>query len=275
MQSSNFKIHSICVVKNEVDIIEYSLEQASKWSDYIYVYDNGSTDGTWEKVLSMQNKIIIPWKQDGKVFQESLRGEVFNAFQHHAQPGDWWCRLDSDEFYNIQSPRDFLSRVKPSNHVVWGIAIEYYLTHDDIDSLDFSQPVPELLKHIRYYRANNSEARFFRHRQGLTWKSDGSWPNHMGLVNKERILYKHYKYRTPCQIQKRLTTRQERRSQGFVGWDHAAMTDWHQALGNPQKLCFDSGHGSYMLDNASLPNHMEPFSRRIIKRTMHGLRVWP
>lgn len=171
--SKAFKVHSICVVKNEADIIQYCLNQASKWSDYIYVYDNGSTDGTWEKVLSLKNEKIIPWKQDDKCFQESLRGEVFNEFKHKAQLGDWWCRLDADEFY-VQPPRDFLSKVHPFYHVVWGIAIEYYLTQKDIESLDFEQPLPNLLSQIRFYRAENSEPRFFKHREGLVWSSNGS-----------------------------------------------------------------------------------------------------
>jgi hypothetical protein len=29
------KIHGICVVKNEVDVIQYSLQEALKWADYI------------------------------------------------------------------------------------------------------------------------------------------------------------------------------------------------------------------------------------------------
>ena len=63
----NFKIHSICVVKNEADIIEHCLTEAAKWSDYIYIYDGESTDGTWEKVLAMQSEKIIPWKRHDKV----------------------------------------------------------------------------------------------------------------------------------------------------------------------------------------------------------------
>ena len=46
--SSDFKIHAICVVKNEVDIIEACLRSAEQWADRIIVYDNKSDDGTWE-----------------------------------------------------------------------------------------------------------------------------------------------------------------------------------------------------------------------------------
>ena len=46
--TSDFKIHAICVVKNEVDIIEACLRSAEQWADRIIVYDNKSDDGTWE-----------------------------------------------------------------------------------------------------------------------------------------------------------------------------------------------------------------------------------
>ena len=273
MSKQDFKIHSICVVKNEADIIEYCLEEASKWSDYIYIYDGESIDGTWEKVLAMQNDKIIPWKQNGKVFQESLRGEVFNAFKHQAKPGDWWCHLDADEFY-LNSPREFLTRVQPPIHVVWGISIEYYLTTQDEELLDFTQPISKLLPQIRFYKAENSEPRFFRHRNGLLWDR-GSWPQHMGLVNKERILYKHYKYRSPEQIQKRLETRINNRARGFPGWEHAAGGTWQDKLVAPQTLHQDLQDGNYIMNNSALPNHLEPFPKRVLKRVMHGVGMLP
>jgi glycosyltransferase involved in cell wall biosynthesis len=262
------------VVKNEADIIELCLQEASKWSDHIYIYDNGSTDGTWEKALSLKNEIIIPWKQDDKPFQESLRGEVFNAFEHKASPGDWWCRLDSDEFYT-QSPKHFLTSVKRGFHVVWGIAIEYYLSLKDVNSIDFSLPVSQIIPQIQFYKAENSEPRFFMHRKGLTWDANGAWPHHMGLVNPDRILYRHYKYRTPDQIQKRLNTRRDARAKGFTGWDHAKDDDWQQKLVNSEELHYDSQDGHYIIDVAKLPSHMEPVHKRLMKRFMHGVGIWP
>src|SRR5687768_11826297 len=107
------RIFGICLVKNEADIIAFSLQKASEWAHKIFVYDNGSTDGTWEAVqeLAKTNDKIIPWKSEAKPFRDGLRGEVFNEFRHLAQKGDWWCcRLDSDEFY-LDDPREVLSKV--------------------------------------------------------------------------------------------------------------------------------------------------------------------
>jgi glycosyltransferase involved in cell wall biosynthesis len=269
-----FKIHTICVVKNEGDIIEECLKAASKWSDYIYVYDGQSTDGTWEKVVAMQNEQIVPWKQDGKTFQESLRAEVYNAFKDRARDGDWWCHLDADEF-PVQNPKEFLAGVPSAFHVVWAAMIEYYLTQKDVDSFDFELPTAQLLAQLRYYKAEHAEPRFVKHRDKMVWHENEGWPRHMGLVHPERILYKHFKYRSPQQIQTRLDTRRKNIEGGFTGWQHARQESWEQTIADVSQLQFDKNDGNFALDESRLPQHLEPAAQRLIKRIMHGTRLWP
>ena len=38
---SDFKVHCIALCKNEPDVIGVCLHEATKWADYIYVYDGG------------------------------------------------------------------------------------------------------------------------------------------------------------------------------------------------------------------------------------------
>ena len=47
------RIFAIMIVKNEIDIIRSVLSAAEEWANKIYIVDNGSTDGTWEAILSM------------------------------------------------------------------------------------------------------------------------------------------------------------------------------------------------------------------------------
>ena len=72
------KIHSISLCRNEADIIERTLREAARWSDFIYVYDNGSTDGTWEKVIALAATVprIIPFRRDRLPFNDNLRRYV-------------------------------------------------------------------------------------------------------------------------------------------------------------------------------------------------------
>jgi len=270
----DFKIFSICVVKNEADVIGHSLNEAAKWSDRIFVFDNGSTDRTWELVQSMASNVVVPWKQDGRAFTDALRAEVFAQFRHEARDGDWWCRLDADEFY-FADPHEFLADVPKRHHVVWGLAVEYYLTRNDVDRLDFTVPIERLLPEIHHYRAINSEARFFRYRRRLAWPTENaSWPRHMGIVHPRRIPFRHYQYRTPEQIRRRLATRREAVERGTVMYWSEQDSNWESALADPD-TCRRSENGSFLADEMRLPRHIEPPHRRLLKAALHGTGIWP
>jgi glycosyltransferase involved in cell wall biosynthesis len=270
--ASEIKIHAICVVKNEVDIIAACLRSAERWADRIIVYDGESDDGTWEVVKGLANARIIPWKQDGKVFQESLRAEVFNDFKAQANPGDWLCHLDADEFY-VENPRSFLAGVPWPYHAVWGIAVEFYLTEEDLGT-GFLEPIENRLEALHYYRVENSEPRFFRHRKRLHWPVNTGWPVHMGPVLKKRILYKHYKYRSPEQIQRRLDTRRKSVARGFPGWDHAIAGSWRDKILEPGSLRRYNG-GKFEYSEGDLPNHLEPRLKRFSKILLHQMGLLP
>ena len=52
------------LAKNEADMIVETLVHGARWSDPIFVFDNGSTDGTSEKVRKLAEKEprIVPHK---------------------------------------------------------------------------------------------------------------------------------------------------------------------------------------------------------------------
>jgi hypothetical protein len=238
------------------------------------VYDGASTDGTWEIVESLKSECIVPWRQDGKVFSEGLRAEVFQAFRSNTRPGDWWLQLNVDEFYP-SSPRDFLAQISPFCDSLWGINVEYMLTHEDVTSLDFSQPFADLMPLLRHYRVIWSEPRAFRYRRGLTWATNAAWPLHVGLVAPQRIVFKHYPYRSPQQIQVRLDVRREARARGFEGWHHASESSWKEKIVDAAACSIDDGSGCYEIDEGKLPRHLESALRRAAKRVLHGTGIWP
>jgi predicted dehydrogenase len=47
------KIHCILLVKNDEDVIELCLREASKWAHKIYIYDGARSDATWAIVQKM------------------------------------------------------------------------------------------------------------------------------------------------------------------------------------------------------------------------------
>ena len=162
----------------------FFLHSAAQWCDYIYVLDNGSSDDTWAITQDLARTCpkIVAFRQDDQPFTDTLRAEVFNAYAEHAEVGDWWCRLDADEIY-IDNPQSFLRQQPQHYQVVWSIHLQYYLTELDLVRFDpENSQAPEMTEATlpRYYVANASEGRFFRHRPRLRWSS-GYWPRHLGL----------------------------------------------------------------------------------------------
>jgi glycosyltransferase involved in cell wall biosynthesis len=270
------KIFGMMVVKNEVDIVAHTLNAAAQWCDAIYVLDNGSDDGTWEAVkrLADGNPAIVAHDQSFEPFAESIRARLFNNYREHAQRGDWWCRLDADEIY-VQSPRTFLADVI-SHDVVWAIHLQYYFTDIDLSRYNsnpnlYDASVP-LTERYRYYRAEASEARFFRHRRRLCWDT-GAWPRHLGRVFPKRILLRHYKFRSPPQIRTRLATRSAIFDRG--GWAGEHWRNTKVVIPGSNDLNYDAGDGTFRIDEKSLPRHMDPFWKAAAKSLMHGIGVWP
>ncbi len=267
------KIHGICLVKNEADVLAHSIAEARAWCDRIYIYDNGSTDETWEIAQSLGDERVMPWRSEARPFRDGLRAEVFNEFRSRARPGDWWCRLDADEFY-VSDPAAFLARVPRAFHTVWGLPVEYHLTEGDLSTIDFSRPVETVLPQIRHYQVTNSEPRFFRYRERLKWTAEQSWPRHMGPVHRERIFYRHYKYRSPRQVQRRLETRSEATASGYLHFGHAADKGWRGKIVDAGDLQRDDGSGTFVFDESSLPRHRSA-THELIKRILHRVGIWP
>jgi GT2 family glycosyltransferase len=270
------RILGLCLVKNEADIIRTSLRESLKWCDRIFVFDNGSTDGTWERVeeAAGADERVVAFKQDPRPFDDALRAEIFNAFRTEAETGDWWCRLDADEFY-IDDPRAFLDAVPKRHHVVWCVWLQYFLTAGDLlhFNTDCDEAPPEITpeRFPRYYQAVGGEPRFFRHRERLQWRS-GAWPAHLGVVEPRRIRVKHVQYRSPAQIQRRLATRREAAATGWQHFGHSTQETWREKIADAATLTLDQGDGVYTLDETALNRHLEPAWQRAVKLALHGNR---
>ena len=257
------KIYSICLVKNESYIIAQTLKAAVNWSDFIYVYDNGSTDRTWEKVIRLSEKYekIIPYKQDSQPFANSLRSEPFNYYRANSSEEDWWCKLDADEMY-IDNPREFLSKIPKKYELVWSASFEYYFTDKDLliynqNPLLYADVIPVEEK-CRYYINDWSEPRFFRYKRSLIWekslvRSEAHMPPGLNASYPKRIRLKHFQYRSPQQIQKRLESRLEAIQNGV--FLHEKRRDWKENIGNVDNLGRDANTFSY--DKDYLPQSWE------------------
>lgn len=222
----NFKIISTMVVKNERDIIEDVIIDALKWSDHIIIMDNGSSDGTSEIISKLCGcfENIIFWGVYYGPFHDSLRQRIYRDYSFLASDGDWWCRLDADEFY-IDNPRNFI--------------IEHGLLSDHINSASFQFYITESEVHeinkysdLRFYLCNWSECRFFKHKHNIEWPDFSPWPINLFKRNKNLIRLKHFQYRSVEQIHERAKVRSNNLSGEVIfNHDNVDADSWYKHRG--------------------------------------------
>lgn len=239
------KIHGLCLVKNEADVLNETFISALHWCDHVYVFDNGSNDGTWELVrqLANQHLQIVPYKQDDVLYTNGLRADIFTAFRSNARSQDWWCALDADEFY-IDDPRIFLTKIPNRFQTVWSASLNYYFT--DQDTISYRQDPVKFLatsvqKRLRYYCSNWGELRFFRHSDDIVWtRAQGGFPPAMftAPAYPVRIWLKHYQYRSPEQIERRLRTRRPA-MEASTGFLHEVTPNWSGAIATKRDAPLD------------------------------------
>lgn len=233
MAETKFKIFSLLLVKNEVDVISASLTDACRWSDKIIVIDNGSTDGTWERIqeLAKQHPQIIPWLRYEGPFHIGLRARAFKAFRHEMTSNDWWCvRLDADEFYP-GDVRSFLGTLPRRYRVVKKESTDYVITREDLVATSFSGDFAQDRKHITHALPDKrKERRFVRHSPLLVWSERWRYPHPLGRVSPKNIPVDHYQYRSPEQMAKRFATRQQAKQDGCGSFKHEQGAAWQDYL---------------------------------------------
>jgi hypothetical protein len=205
------KINAIMLVKNEVDIVEETLLNAMKFCHRIYIFDNNSTDGTWELVNEMASRFneLVIFGQTAEPYKNQLRNRVYNA--HHAEYGDddWWYILDSDELLT-ESPKKALTKAaaKGNNAMcVW--QAQFYFTDEDLAQYKDEDTSLSITQRRKHYLVNWKEQRFFKNTSTKAWPESmsGRIPSWCNSMAKYAPICRHYALRTPEQIEARVALR--------------------------------------------------------------------
>jgi glycosyltransferase involved in cell wall biosynthesis len=205
-----FKIHAMCMIKNEEDVIEECLLHAIKFCSYIYVVDNCSSDSSWEIVnrLASTYPQIIPHAVETRPFRDGFRARIYNDLHARVSDGDWWYRLDADEFMYTDPRPLILEAVQANADIVRSWFAQFYFTTSDLGNEDKAEaecsPVYDTVKH---YITNWREYRFFRNSSSQGWNESCDWPTYLAKVHREPTICLHYPFRSVNQIEKKLGLR--------------------------------------------------------------------
>jgi len=232
-------LNGICLVKNEDDVIAQSLTFAAQYCDRIYVIDNGSSDETWSIVndLARRNAAIIPFEQTLEPYGDWLRARVFNEMHSKLSDADWWMILDADEFF-AEDPRVAIETANREHaDMVTAWQIQFYFTDRDLESWVEGRDHRDIpiVDRRRYYQINWQEVRLFRNRPRLQWDTRVSIKVPDGLKRRSSThpFNRHYQFRDPDQIKKRVTLRYANPL-----FPHVQSSDWRKFIRDSRKLTF-------------------------------------
>ena len=213
---NNPRFHLLLPVRDEADIIGQCLHQMLTWADAIYVFDTGSVDNTWDIVqdLAAKDRRVVPLQKEPVYYSEPLlRGWIFHQARKNMRNGDWFLRVDADEFHHIPPPEFVKTRLRPHETIVWHQYYDFRLTASEVKAwetgketlADRQRPIAD--RRQWFTGSEYSEPRLCRYRESMQWPSSHSFPVNAGYVARERIPIRHYPHRDPVQLDRRCRLR--------------------------------------------------------------------
>ena len=293
------RFHALLILRDEGDIVAQALDHLLSWADTVVVLDTGSTDDTWD-IIQERSRVdgrVVPMSHEPILFNDNLRGYLFDRHRDRFNSGDWVLRVDADEVYHVPPPvfvAERLRRGESAVHLQW-----YYfrLTRreaDDyesgrVDTLDDRRrPIGE---RRRFYKASTyAEPRMFRYRRSVRWPADASFPFNAGFVARERIPIRHYPHRDPMQMKRRFALREGQMRRNAHAGSHWKIDDWRDELvdasgvtdasGKPVKTGLAGENGIDVgplhhwaagtpFPEVPLHNHLPPWRVRLQQRIVH------
>lgn len=270
------RIHAICLVKNEADVIAETLVHAGRFCHRIYVWDNGSTDDTWQQVQSVASPVIVPFRREAKPFHDGLRAEVFHAVKHDCAPGDWFLILDADEFL-ARDPFEAIAVAEREGATqINTLQYNFYFTDRDMVAYEAGQEdrTRSIRERRRYYRFVNIEQRLFRFSPQMSWPTtiDEQRPRGYAIPPglkkcSARLPNGHYQYRDPEQMRLRLDTRKAARAANGANFVHYRSLDdgagWQRFVVPDAGLHYYPGDGRFEI---SLAERLRLFKKHLGSR---------
>jgi hypothetical protein len=232
------RFHALLPVRDEADIIGQSLRHMLTWADAIYVFDTGSVDDTWEIVqnFARKDRRVIPLKRDAVYYSEPLlRGWMFNQARKNMREGDWFLRVDADEFHHVHPAEFVRTRLRRNETIVWHQYYDFRLTASEVEDweagretlADRQRPIEE---RRGWFTPNTySEPRLCRYRETMQWPATHSFPCNAGYVARERLPIRHYPHRDPEQLRRRCRLRSIMIANYNRDWTQPETHHWSEA----------------------------------------------
>ncbi|GBL04237.1 glycosyltransferase family 2 protein [Glaciecola sp. KUL10] len=246
------RIYGFMLVKNEVDILQNTLESLLKFGsfEHVYIFDNGSTDGTYELAKSLESSMVSVNKLE-KPFSDNLKYETVYEFSKCFETGDWFAILDADELYAEPLLPIIESAIQHGSNMIATKSAQFYFS-DNEESFAFNPKLPATQQR-NYYLINYGEPRVFRFEHKKRLSADYVKSNPPYLKQAEQLLaVMHFQFRSAEQTQLRIDTR-IKNNKHSGNWGHITGKNWRSYIVDSKYLHkYDGSLQEGLPDNVNL-----------------------
>lgn len=221
------------LVRNEVDVIAEILTEITQWDiDQLVILDGQSDDGTIEVIQDFARRftrvpIFLHVSPDpGGRFADHRRQELLDFTRVHKP--DWIISVDGDEIYHTDPVAAVRAAEAAGANVVWSDIPQFWLTLDDIrGGLLLEDPTQSIQERRRWYSWGHTGCFTWRDHEAHYYPLDVQkrTPEYQGVPDyrewqrpgPERVVCKHYCFRSLPQALKRAAERLERGGRKYFG----------------------------------------------------------
>ena len=292
--------HALLPVRDEADIIEQCLNRLLAWADAVYVFDTGSVDETWQLIqeaASKDRRLILLGQKPVYFSETRLRGWMFDQARSHMRQGDWFVRVDADEFHHVFPPEFVKSHLDKHETCAYHQYYDFALTESEVQRWEAGQEtISDRARPIEdrrqwYTVSMYSEPRLCQYRESMAWPPSVSFPFNAGYVARERLPIRHYPHRDPEQLKRRCRLRaiMMADTENRANWTrpelhHWAEREWRKFIKADTAQGLQRWRPGTILEEVHNANHLPTPPKRFAQRTAHALLlpildrvrpVWP
>ncbi len=252
LRSRTVKLYGIGTAKNEDDVIGDSIEHALEHCDKVIYIDNDSSDTTWEVITAKAAEHpdrVIAFGKLAIPYVEGIREVIYNAYNDELDSTDWWMKLDADEFIETDPRPVIAAATAAGDNVVRAWHAQFYFTDRDLAAWDRGEEDTSLAvtERRRYYRTNWRQVHLWQNMPGQPWlDTTRSIPEQTTKIHSQAVINRHYQYRDPDQITKRLAIRF-----GKSEFPHVGSAEWNSVVKDASKCLRWETDSALKIDKAT------------------------
>ncbi|MEQ1752315.1 MAG: hypothetical protein ABL974_23040, partial [Prosthecobacter sp.] len=213
-----------------------------------------------------------------------LRGWMFHQARQHMRSGDWFLRVDADEFHHVPPPEFVKTRLRPHETVVYHQYYNFAIRESEVSAWQAAQELlseralPIEQRRQWYEVSIYAEPRLCRYRETMQWPSTVSFPFNAGYVAKERLPIRHYPHRDPLQLERRcrlravmMADKENRANWSRPELHHWAEQEWRKFVTPDTAPDLKHWAPGTPLEEVYQSNHLAKPMRRLAQRLTHSL----